>query len=412
MKLERLRENFAEGIVETNRYRIGNIFYYLKSKRSFVTIHFSDEKFNGRILRVEDDHIKIVFPEFQEGIERRGTLTFEALNRYYYTEILLLSVERDVVSIQTPVELKHLIRRLYPRIVFDDLFMRFINIYSPIFSSKAEERHLENRFPFFFQEVRNDAPSLRVLHQMIISEIRNITREFSLVMVRDRDPKSYTLLEKMVLLKKRAVLIENTQKIESYFKELGERQVSNYHDYFTSISKKKGSQAAEDEFERIQKVDLKNFKQSYFAAPILIFDRPVGYLYMETNIFDKYSISHLAAQELRRLLEVFSYAITKIRISSSHYNSAKIATKVVNISISGLLMEIDDHELYRYLQTNRRIKIMLPVMGEELEIYGEIIRFFEKDGYQYLGVLFFKTRPGDMQKLEEYLYENIHYQFF
>jgi hypothetical protein len=55
---------------------------------------------------------------------------------------------------------------------------------------------------------------------------------------------------------------------------------------------------------------------------------------------------------------------------------------------------------------------MIPVMGEELEVYAEIIRFFPKDEYYYLGVLFFKTKPGDMIKLENYLYENTHYQFF
>ena len=70
-------------------------------------------------------------------------------------------------------------------------------------------------------------------------------------------------------------------------------------------------------------------------------------------------------------------------------------------------MEINDEVLYQYLQKHKRIKMMIPLGFEELEIYGEIIRFFPRDGTYYMGVLFFKSGPDDMKKLEAFIYRRL-----
>jgi hypothetical protein len=85
---------------------------------------------------------------------------------------------------------------------------------------------------------------------------------------------------------------------------------------------------------------------------------------------------------------------------------------VVNISLSGLLMELSDPVLYNYLQKHRRIKMLIPILGEEIEVFGEIKRFYEKNNYYYMGVTFFKSRPGDLARLENFLFEDLHNQFF
>ncbi len=412
MKLAKLREEFAGAVSEDNFYRIGNIFYFLKSKRSFIKIHYAEHEYRGRIMRVDDDRITILCPKFSESGERRAMITFEALNRYYSTEILLLRTEGDRLQIQFPQELKHLYRRLYQRVSFDDLFMRFIILYSAIFVSVTEERNLENKYPYFFQEIKEDNPSLRVLYQMLMSEIKQITPQFAIFLFRDRDPATFSLIEKMVYYKKASILVEDTSRLTSYFEKPERKGVYNFSEYFNDLESKHGKQYAEEFFEKIQKEDLRNFIQSYFVTPVTLFEKPIGYLRMETNIFDKFGVSPIQAEEINRLLEIFSYALTKIRIRNSHFDPSSVRTQVVNISMSGLLMEITDRFLFEYLKKNQRIKMLIPIMGEELEIYGEINRFFEQEGMYYMGVLFFKTRPGDMVKLEDFLYENSQYQFF
>jgi len=410
---DKLLEEFSHATVEDNFYRVGNIFYFLKAKRLFVNLHLGENVLRGRIVRVVEDRIRIFFPRFQETQERRAVLTFEALNRYYFCDVLLTNTERDLVDIQYPGELKFITRRLYPRVDFDDLFMRFITLYSQFFSSKDEERILENTYPHFFQEIKEDNPSLRVLYGLITDEVKKITTDFQVRMFKKNDILIFdNVIENMVMGEGRAVLIEDASNLKSYTRQYDSPLVESMHEYHAQMLVNQGKENADAKILEIQKNDISDFKLSYFALPIVIFDRPRGYFVMRTNVFDKRNISLQQAEDIAKLFKVFSYAVTKVSIRTSHYDPVTIRTRVVNISMSGLLMEIQDATLYEYLKKNRRIKMLIPVMGEELEIYGEIIRFYTEGGYYYMGVMFFKTRPGDMVKLEDYIYQNRSYQFF
>lgn len=410
---DKLLEEFSRAVTEDNYYRIGNIFYYLKAKRLFIKIHYGDQTTSGRIIRVINDRIRIYIPDFKEKQERRSALTFEALNRYYFCEVLIINVEHEIIEIQYPEKLKYISRRLYPRIAFDDLFMRFTTLYSLIFQTKDEERELENSHPLFFKEIKEDNPSLRVLFQLIIDEVKTITEDFEIKTYGQNEILSFDkIIERLTVGEGRNVLIQNTMDLESYFQDYNSKMIESMSSHYQQVLEKNGKETAEKEIYDLQKADVSNFLLSYFALPIIIFDRPRGYFIMRTDSFDKRHISFAQAEDIARLFQVFSYAMTKVRIRMSHYNPINISTRIVNISMSGLLMEMQDATLFEYLKSNRRIKMLIPIMGEELEIYGEIIRFFSENNYFYMGVLFFKTRPGDMIKLEQYLYENRSYQFF
>jgi len=410
---DKLLEEFSHATVENNYYRVGNIFYFLKAKRLFVNIHLGESILRGRIVRVVEERIRIFFPKFKETQERRAILTFEALNRYYFCEVLIIMTERDVVDIQYPDELKFITRRLYQRVEFDDLFMRFITLYSQFFTSKDEERVLENSFPHFFEEIKEDNPSLRVLYGLITDEVKKITSDFEVKMFNNESVLNFdNIIESQVMGEGRTLLIEDASNIKAYTRKYESSLIDTMREYHEHMSANQGKDKADQAIVDLQKNDISNFRLSYFAMPIVIFDRPRGYFIMRTNVFDKRNISLQQADDIAKLFKIFSYAATKVSIKTSHYDPNTIRTRVVNISMSGLLMEIEDATLYEYLKKNKRIKMLIPVMGDELEIYGEIVRFYTENDYYYMGVLFFKTRPGDMVKLEDFIYENRSYQFF
>jgi hypothetical protein len=411
---DKLLEEFSHATIEDDYYRVGNIFYFLKAKRLFVNMHIGENVIRGRIVRVVEDRIRIFFPQFKETQERRAVLTFEALNRYYFCEILIINTERDVVDIQYPGELKYITRRLYPRVEFDDLFMRFITLYSQFFNSKDEERILENAYPHFFQEIKEDHPSLRVLYGLITDEVKKITSDFEVKMFHKNDILNFdSIIESLVMGEGRTLLVEDTSILKTYTRRYEQSPlIETMYGRHEHMSANQGKEKADLAIVEIQKNDISNFRLSYFALPIVIFDRPRGYFIMRTNVFDKRIISVQQAEDIAKLFRIFSYAVTKVSIRTSHYDPITIRTRVVNISMSGLLMEIEDATLYEYLKKNRRIKMLIPVMGDELEIYGEITRFYAQGGYFYMGIMFFKTRPGDMVKLEDFIYENRSYQFF
>jgi hypothetical protein len=84
-------------------------------------------------------------------------------------------------------------------------------------------------------------------------------------------------------------------------------------------------------------------------------------------------------------------------------------TRILDISISGLLFEISDENLFNYLKKHNTIKMYIPIGKKTLSLSGEIIRFFDTmDDYQKIyrmGVTFISSNPDDMNILENFIYD-------
>ena len=405
-------DDFVDARQETSYYSILNFFYFVKAK--FVKIYFTyaGYRYVGLVEHVESDSIQLSLSAFNEGPERRANLNFEALNRYYSATVTILRSNEMGVFIQIPKEIRYLARREHIRLSYDDLFMRFIILYSPIMETRQAEKTMEGRYPYFMTEVLQDNPSVRIVYQMFLTEVRKISKEFDVKMIYASESTDFTLPEKYILQTGKSFLIEDVSKTSSYVQELPSDSVINYREWYREQVKLNGEYASLLKIEEIKNEDARNFLVSYLLVPISLFGSPIGYLRIETNQFNKHNISVFDAEELHVLAGLFSYALTKVRIRRSHFDPSSMQTRVVNISLSGLLMELTDKVLYHYLQKHRRVKMLIPILGEEIEVFGEIKRFFTQKDLFYMGVTFFKSRPGDISRLENFLYEDLHHQFF
>ncbi|MCS6983890.1 MAG: DUF1577 domain-containing protein [Leptospiraceae bacterium] len=397
---------------ESNYYSILNLFYFVKAKFLPVFLDYAGFRYKGFVEEIQNDFIRVIIEDFQETPERRAVLSFEALNRYYQASLLILRSNEQGVFLPFPEKIYYYARRRHVRLRFDDLFMRFIILYSPILQNRAEEKYMEARYSEFLSEVLQDEPSLKVVYQMFVREIQKISRNFEIKILQGREEKELSLFERLLLKTGKTIFIEDVARLGSYIDKIPSNRVINLHSYYEELVSQMGEYRAILQMEKIKKEDLQEFLVSYMMVPFTLFDNILGYVRLETNQFDKYFLALSQAEELSMVADLFSYGITKIRIRRSHFDVSSVQTRVVNISLSGLLMEFSDAVLYRYLQKNRRIKMLIPLEDRELEISGEIVRYFEKDNLYYAGVLFFKSRPDDLYHLERYIYENLHYQFY
>jgi len=402
---------FEGASAETSYYGILNILYYIKAK--YVRVHF---RYSGYVYiahcdNIIQDEVLLTAHGFQETQERRGVIQFEAYNRYYMARVLVTRTNENGIFIQFPQELLYLQRRRHIRLRFDDLFMRFSILYSPIGDSRLDEKNLESRFPYVMQEISREDVSLQTMYRMVVGEILEISSDFELVLFSEKKEEALTLAEKMVRDEGKTFYIEDTMRVLSYTSPHERQNLVNLSQLYEQLAEKEGEAGALKYIEEVRREDARNFIVSYILSPISLFGTRIGYVRVETNPFDKKYINPMQAADLDRLLGLFSYAMSKIRIRTSHYNPNSVETRVVNISLSGLLLEFSDAAIFEYLKGNRRIKIVIPIMGEDLELYGEIVRFTERSGFYYLGVLFFKSKPGDMIRLERFIHENMQFQF-
>jgi len=159
----------------------------------------------------------------------------------------------------------------------------------------------------------------------------------------------------------------------------------------------------------MQKAELRNFMVSYIISPLTLFDKVIGHIKVFTTAMDKHILTPYHAEFIHEMTEIASYGFTKLSIRGNNFNTLYTNTKVVDISVSGLLFEISDENLFLYLKKHNAIKMYIPIGKNTLSISGEIIRFFkiedESEPIYRMGVIFFNSSPDDLYHLENYIYE-------
>lgn len=404
-------DSFAEAEVEKSYYGILNLLYYLKAKYTRIHFRYSGYVYTAHCESIEQNEVLLVAHGFQETQERRAVIQFEAYNRYYKGHVLILRTNETGIYIQFPQELQYLQRRRHIRLRFDDLFMRFTILYSPIGHSRLDEKNLESRFPFVMHEIVREDVSMQTMYRMLVSEVQAMSSDFFLGFFTDKNKEDLSLEEKTLLETGKTFYIEDTMRVAAYIAPPENPNLINLSSIFEKDAAETGESRALEKIEAKRRLDSRKFIVSYLLSPIKLFGEVYGYIRVETNPFDKKYINPMQAADIDRLTELFSYALSKIQIRSSHFDPSSVETRVVNISLSGLLLEFSDGAIFRYLKQHRRIKMLVPVMGDDLELFGEIVRFSERNGFYYLGVLFFKSKPGDMIRLEKFVHENMQFQF-
>lgn len=411
MITERIPKDFVNAFQLDEEHSISNVFYALKAKELTVQLRYSGYIYRAQVLDITNKVVRLTVPDFQQSQERRCSAHFESDNRYYFCMLQLDRSNNSGVYVFMPNELRYVARRRYRRIGFDDLFMRFTVLFSTNLATMNSDRNIETRHSHFIQEVSVDNPSLEILYQMLLANITPISRDYTFLNYQELNKEELTLQDQVLLNSGKGVLIDNTANTESYMQVMESNSLTSMEPYYEELLTRMDEKQAVKELEALKREDLRKFLVSYLLLPIRLFGKIIGALRVETNQFEKRSITRTTAEDLASVIELFSYALTKIRILDSHFKLDAPRTKIHNISLNGLLMELHDEVVYQYLQMHRRVKMLIDIEGNELEMFGEIVRYYENEGSYFMGVMFFKSRPGDLIKLEKYLHESFSFTF-
>ncbi len=412
MALDSKFRDFEKARIELNIQRIRNIFYLLKINRVKIIVYYCDSAYSAKIIDIKNDFINLFISDLHFTQKRKVDLYFEVSNKYYSFLSNIEKFEREILSIYLPNKMKYFQNRKYPRVQLDDLFIRF-NIADSIYDIATEQGiDIIDRYKYFFDEITKDTPSLKLLYEMLIAEVKKVGSDFSVKMLYHKNFNEYTIFEKIMLEERKSILIEDTSKLDAYIKQIQNPFLTNLYNYYSKRKEEVEGFTAFLEIENIRKNDSKESLVSYVISPIYIYDQCIGYLRINTTQFQKYRILLVLANNISRVCSLFSYGLTRIKVYKDYWKPYSTGVRVLNISMTGLLMEISDAVIFEYLKKQKMIKMLIPYMQDEIETYGEIVRFFSKNGIFYIGVSFMKYIQSDILKLEEYIYENLRYNFF
>ncbi|MDI7208635.1 DUF1577 domain-containing protein [Leptospira santarosai] len=401
-----LETMFGETIIGTDINLVKHLFYYLKADEVEFPFDYDGQRFFAIVENIEETTVALRIPGAIQGLTLRAKISFEIMNILYQFEVIILEfLEESIVQIRIPSELQAASFRKNVRVTVDDLFMNYVILFRSLSGGGREigrNIQVEQRFNNLMREIKKDNPDLRLINIIISEYISNVSKGYEIVFfTQDREE---TFLDSFIRRNDRPVFVPDTSLIINYIRE-DELIAGNYREEYIRMVLENGQDYADQFFRELQKREIREFVISYLVLPIRLFNDVVGYVRVYTSAMDRYSITPSQVGYLTELMEIFSYSMTKIFIREDNYRHAKAGTRVVDISINGLLFEIEEGRIFDYLKKHNIIKMFVPVSGKMLILRGEVVRYIVvEDGKYHLGVNFFDSNPDDMLVLQKYIF--------
>ncbi|MCB1324735.1 MAG: DUF1577 domain-containing protein [Spirochaetales bacterium] len=403
--LKSSHEDYTEDTIlgsDINQTR--HLFYFLRGEQRMVLLNYGLEVYRGRVVRVYEENLaELEVPGFQPEMIRRCRIKFEIVNVLYQFEVAIVDIEGDRLTIRIPTSIQSATRRKNPRLPLDDMFMRFIILYQPLMGRRGVGQIIQSRFGAIERELREDDPDLHLVHRVLVEEVRKISPDYEIKLYQKGERRS--LIENTVSEQRKTIFLSSVSKLDSYFQPRMPHGMINFSKEYHHRLKESSEEDAAQFFEHLQQADMRDFLANYVCAPIMIFDRVIGHIYVYTTVFDRRHIDADQAFRVDLLAKLLSHAMSKSVLARTYFKHTY--TRIANISLSGLLFEINDRVIFDYLTYHDRIKMLIQIKHNLLTMSGEITRYFpSRDGFK-LGVEFFKAGPGDFKVLENFIFESV-----
>ncbi|MCB1169761.1 MAG: DUF1577 domain-containing protein [Leptospiraceae bacterium] len=390
-------------IIDSDVNQIRHLFFHLRAENRNIDVSYGIEVFQARIADVDDDQVMLRIPGFEEGPQRRIRIRFDAVNIFYQFEVIIEAVSGELVSIRMPDSIQSATRRKYRRVYPDDVFLRFLFVYRPIFGKRGIGQIVEDRYSYLVEELKKDYPDLSLILRMVAEELHSISRHFEFKFYKKGEKRS--LMEQVVTSQESTLYIRDTDRLDNYFRKLNLFGLTNYEREFKNMLNVMSEEEARTKFEEIQQSELRQHLYNYVCAPLTIFDQVVGHIYLHTTVLEKHQITTEDATRIDILATLLSYAMSRTAVARTYYREP--LARLRNISIAGLLFEIRSHVLFDYLIDHDSLRVLLPLKNDVLEMEGDITRLFPVEDHFLIGMKFTGAGPDDFRRLENYIFQRL-----
>ena len=404
---QRGEELVEESILGSDINQIRHLFYWLRSESRPVQVSYGSEEYKARVFEVTNTAAHMRVPGFQMERARRCRIKFEIVNILYQFEVPILDIGPETLTIRIPAYIQSAKRRKNRRIWVDDMYMRWIIVYQPLFGKRGTGQILEARYPHLVAEIKRDEPDLYLINHIITEELVKIAPNFEIKFYQREQPRN--LMESIISSEKKTFYLQDVGTIETYYKMQRTFGLINYNREYRQLVRDGSEEDASKKFEAMQQADMQNHLANYVCAPLMIFDEVIGHIYIYTSVFDRGSITADQALQVDMLAQLMNYAMSKTVLARSYFRHT--FTRVVNVSMGGLLFELNNRTTFDYLTYHDHLKMEIQIRHHLLKLAGEITRFYPtREGYN-LGVQFYEAGPDDYRVLQSFVYERSRLMF-
>ena len=380
--------------------QIRHIFYYLQANRIDIRAQYQLENYPAVVHSVEEIQATLLIPGFEETAFRRIKLRFQAMNVFYQFEVIINRINGNEITFQLPLKIQSATRRKYPRHPLERSYLLFNTVYRPIFGNRGIGQIVEEKHRHIIAELQKDFPDLSLILRILTDQLMFIAGNYDIVFYKPDQKQS--IMEALIAATDKTLYVANTGDLNSYLQKPKPNLLIAYEREFQSRSARSSQEEAMKFFKDLQLREMRDHIHSYVYAPLHLFTKVIGHIYVETDSLHRQRIFEEDAIQIGILADLISYAMTKTVIARSYYS--RPLAEILNVSLAGALFRVNSSEIYDYLIDHDLLKIKIPLTNQYLSFRGEITRMFHLGSRFHVALQFIEGDDDDFKKLEQFLY--------
>ena len=172
-------------------------------------------------------------------------------------------------------------------------------------------------FEFSQRELKKDFPDLSLMLRIIADDLVSIAGDYQLQFYKPEQKKS--LMETTISGEDKTLFIASTEDINSYIYKPETNLLVAYNREFKTMAGASSEEEAVKYFKELQLSEMRRHIYSYVCAPLHLFGKVIGHIYIETDLIHRKRIFADDAMRVGILADLLSYGMTKTVIARSYF---------------------------------------------------------------------------------------------
>ncbi len=393
----------------TDAKSIHSLFQSFRANKNIIILRYELQEFNAQIHRVNDYSITLFYrgklPLNIENIEVSTSLR----DTIYFAESKVLNIAQSEITLAIPPELEKGVKRKYPRVhTKDDVYLKF-NVISNAddkFQGNNKGQKIPPQFVTICKELLQPIPDIKRIFPLLAQELKKKAPLFEIKLYKNEEtnPKRVDILKRY----KETIYIANVRDSKAYFKDHHGLEAISFLSYFNDLKNSgKPDQVIKNELIQAMKDDIASTAVSYICSPIILFSQVIGHIFLGIT---EGSYSVFRDQDIyfvKYACDIITEALAKAKLHQLD-TGKDFDVPTIDLSAGGVLIEMNDPFILKYLTGDMKLRIVLKVNEREVTTIGKIIRIeINEEKNTEIAVKFTELRWNDQEYIDTYVNRKI-----
>ncbi|MDD5067366.1 MAG: PilZ domain-containing protein [bacterium] len=389
-----------------NSEKIINLLKMLLKTKGTTYLRNNLIEYNGVIDEILIDEFAFLV-DYKIQFEKTVTIFFYYLDKLYYFNSEVVKAQNKKIYLKIPKEIVIRVKRKTKRYNIKNYNLTCnIKLISSTLNRNITRqiKYAGMNLEAIYKELEEEKPDLPKIITLINNHKNDVFDALKIVLPVEKLANQVVI--NFIKTYNKPFLLNNGLEEKSYFVNPFPEQVLTYKNYFDLLKQSDKQEVDTDKIVKtLVETSQKSQVYSVLYMPIIISKKVFGIIEVTNTVSSRREFDLNAIDYFTTISAILTEVIIKNKLNSIDESALNI--KVLDLSLSGIGIEIEDLILINYLTMQSRLKISMDLAsGKELLFIGEV-KNINRIGSKYkIGIGIEEIQPGDRTRIINFINKN------